>query len=91
MLVEARQENRCLKHLREIAIRNDGNKLNLGAQRSEVQSAGKCRCWKQLITDDAGETRCCHISNSNSQSSTINNVSQAAMVGQMAVGEKGGI
>lgn len=41
VLVEAIHENRCLTHFRKIAIQNDKNKLNLGAQRSEVQSAGK--------------------------------------------------
>lgn len=41
MLMEAIQENRCLTHFREVAIQNDENKLNLGAQRSRVQTAGK--------------------------------------------------
>lgn len=88
MLVEARQENRCLKHFRKMAIQNDENKQNLGAQRSRVQSAGKCSSAEQLIADDAGEMKCCHISNSRRLSSSINNIRQAAAVGQMGGGDK---
>ena len=53
MLVEAIHENRCLTHFRKVAIQNDENKLNLGAQRSGVQSAGK-QSGGQLIPDGAG-------------------------------------
>lgn len=42
------------EHFGNIAVENGDKKLNVGAQGSTVQSAGKCGYGEQLIPDDAG-------------------------------------